>query len=324
MKLWKKPEITGKKDKPFTLTGDVISLFSKNRKLERVIARANATAVSDSMTLKSDTIDLRIRNDVLDHAYAWGAKGQGRATRGVADAESDRRLARRPHAGPEGPAGSSAAKGVRRRTSRTRRASRPTRSDRNDWLRGDTIVAHFDTATAKDTSKAPTIRQLLASGHASSYYHLAPSDSGERRPAIDYLIARLITIDFNKQQASPRSRRSTRSTACTSSLAPTPRSGAPAHRPVRRNRERGAEADIDRSSPTEEAVTGPSESLAFACWLTSLPEATARRRWRSTRSSAAPMRPASSISIAPPRCIATITSAHCAPADATPIARRAD
>ena len=36
--------------------------------------------------------------------------------------------------------------------------------DTTDWLRGDTITAHFDTLATKDTSKTPNIRQLFALG----------------------------------------------------------------------------------------------------------------------------------------------------------------
>jgi hypothetical protein len=71
--------------------------------------------------------------------------------------------------------------------------------DTTDWLRGDTIVAHFDTSarSPKDTSKAPRIQQLVAIGNASSLYHLAPSDSGERRMSLNYVTARDITVAFN-------------------------------------------------------------------------------------------------------------------------------
>lgn len=196
MKLWQKPELSGKKDRPFTLTGTVIDLFSKNKKLQRVLARGNATAVSDSMTLKSDTIDLRIQNDVLDHAYAWGTS-RAHAESPSQNLTADSLDVLMPN---------SKVRRVRALRKAYAEAKvdttrfKPDSGDRKDWLKGDTIVAHFDTATAKDTSKAPVIRQLVAIGNASSYYHLAPSDSGERRPAIDYLIARMITIDFNQQR----------------------------------------------------------------------------------------------------------------------------
>ena len=151
MKLWVKPELTGKKDRPFTLTGSVIDLFSKNRKLQRVIARDNATAVSDSMTLHSDTIDLRIRNDVLDHAYAWGKKSRARAESPSQNLLADSLDVFMPNS-----------KVRLVRALRKAFAEAQSRHDalqtryirhRHDWLRGDTIVAHFDTATARRTRR---------------------------------------------------------------------------------------------------------------------------------------------------------------------------
>jgi hypothetical protein len=44
------------------------------------------------------------------------------------------------------------------------------------------------------------IKQLTATGHASSLYHLAPSDSAERRAALNYVTARIITVAFNDQK----------------------------------------------------------------------------------------------------------------------------
>jgi len=197
MRLMRTPRLKGTKDRPFTLTGDVIDLFSRNRKLQRVLANANAVAVSDSMTLKSDTIDLRIRNDLLDHAYAWGAKSRARAVSPSQNLLADSLDVAMPsqrvqlvralrHALAEG----------KPDTIRFR-AEKP---DTLDWLEGDTIVAHFDTVPVKDTSKTPKVKQLLATGHASSLYHLAPSDTAERRPAINHVTARIITIDFDQQK----------------------------------------------------------------------------------------------------------------------------
>jgi hypothetical protein len=69
--------------------------------------------------------------------------------------------------------------------------------DTTDWLKGDTIVAHFDSLAQGDTTKNPAIKQITASGHASSLYHMAPSDSAERRPTINYVTARVIEIAFS-------------------------------------------------------------------------------------------------------------------------------
>ena len=197
MHLMRNPKLTGRKDRPFTLTGDLIDLYSRNRKLQRVIARARAVAVSDSMTLRSDTIDLRVRNELLDHAYAWGAS---RATvlspsqYMIADSLDVTMPGQRVQ--------------LVRALNKAFAEGKPDTNrfvvaapDTTDWLRGDTIVAHFDTAKApRDTSQNPQIKQLVASGDASSLYHMAPSDSTQRRAAVNYVTARIITIDFDSQR----------------------------------------------------------------------------------------------------------------------------
>jgi hypothetical protein len=68
-----------------------------------------------------------------------------------------------------------------------------------DWLRGDTIVAKFDTAARAptDTARQPLIRQLVATGEARSFYHLPPSDSTKREPAINYVTGEVITVAFD-------------------------------------------------------------------------------------------------------------------------------
>jgi len=196
MRLMRSPKLTGTKERPFTLSGDLIDLFSKDRKLNRVIARANATAVSDSLTLKSDTIDLRMKNDLLDHAYAWGMTSRARAVSPSQNMLADSLDVYMP--------------GQRVQLVRALRKAfaqgkpdttrfKVEKSDTTDWLQGDTITAHFDTAAVpkKDTSKSPAIKQLVSTGHARSMYHMAPNDTAERRPAINHVVARLITIDFD-------------------------------------------------------------------------------------------------------------------------------
>jgi hypothetical protein len=197
MHLMRNPKLTGNKDRPFTLTGDLIDLYSRNRKLQRVIARARATAVSDSMTLRSDTIDLRIVNELLDHAYAWGA------SRATVVSPSQNMIADSLDIAMPG-------QRVRlvRAVNKAFAQGKPdttrfvvTPPDTTDWLSGDTIVAHFDTARAPhDTSQNPQIKQLVAFGDASSLYHMAPSDSTQRRAAVNYVTARIITIDFDSQK----------------------------------------------------------------------------------------------------------------------------
>jgi hypothetical protein len=206
MRLMRTPRIKSTKDRPFTLSGDLIDLFSKDRKLQRVIARAHAMVVSDSMTITSDTIDLRMKNDFLDHAYAWGATSRARAVSPSQNMLADSLDVTMPKQRVE------LVRAIRKAFAQGRPDTtrfRLEKPDTTDWLQGDTITAHFDTATVKknapkgapkDTSNAPNIKQLVASGGARSLYHMAPSDTAERRPAINHVIARIITIDFDQEQ----------------------------------------------------------------------------------------------------------------------------
>ena len=198
MRLMRNPQLTGTKERPFTLTGDLIDLFSKNRKLQQVIARANATAVSDSLTLKSDTIDLRMKNDLLDHAFAWGAKSRARAVSPSQNMLADSLDVSMPGQRVQ------LVRALRRAFAQGKPDTthfRVEKPDTTDWLQGDTITAHFDTiAVKKDTSKSPAIKQLVATGNARSLYHMAPSDTSERRPAINHVVARLIVIDFDSSK----------------------------------------------------------------------------------------------------------------------------
>ena len=236
----------------------LIDLFSKNRKLQRVIARANATAVSDSMTLKSDTIDLRIRNDVLDHAYAWGAKSRAKA-----DSPSQnlaRRFARRDDAGTA--RSSWCARSERRYAEgQARHDALQARSVRHARLaaRRHDRRALRHARTAKDTSKAPNIKQLVASGHASSLYHHGAERHGERRPAINYR-DRATDHDRFRQQNRRRHgddrrfgvRRLRRAARRQRDRRAAP-SATPARRRTRRQKPTGPSSG--RSSATQEAVT---------------------------------------------------------------------
>lgn len=197
MRLMRNPVINGKKEKPFTLSGDLIDMYSRNKKVERILSRANAKAVSDSMTLTADTIDLRVHNDLLDHAYAWG-----KTRRATVVSPSQNMLADSLDVSMPG----QRIQRVRALRNAYAQGKPDTvrfvvqKPDTTDWLRGDTIFARFDSLPQKDTTKTPPIKQLIASGHASSLYHLAASDSSERRPALNYVTSRLITVNFNDQR----------------------------------------------------------------------------------------------------------------------------
>lgn len=191
--LLRTPSIEGRRDRPYVLAGERIELLGRSRKLHRVLAKGNARAVSEDMTLASDTIELRVAADLLQEAIAWGpsrARGSSTTQRIVADSIDvlmpNQRI-REMHA-------------VRMAQAEGRPDTTRFRADTSDWMRGDTIVARFDSAATTDSSRAARLRELVALGNARSYYHLAPADSTVRLPAINYVIGREIVVAFQGQR----------------------------------------------------------------------------------------------------------------------------
>lgn len=193
--MMRSPSISGRRqDKPFTLSGIRIELTGRARKLNRVLAKGNAKAVSSDMTLVSDTIDLRVAKDLLQRAIAWGpsrADASSASQRILSDSIDvlmpDQRV-REMHA-------------VRKALAEGKPDSTRFRADTLDWMRGDTIVARFDTtAVPGDTARAARLRELIAVGNARSYYHLAPADTTVRQPAINYVSGREIVVAFENQR----------------------------------------------------------------------------------------------------------------------------
>ena len=193
MVIMRNPVIEGRRDRPFTLTGERIELTSRNRKLDRVISLARARAVSQDMTLTSDTIDLRFADDLMQRAIAWGpsrARALSPTQELVADSldiSMPRQRLREVFA-------------VRGAAAYGKPDSTRFRADTSNWLRGDTIIAHFDTTAADSARSTTRLRELRAMGRARAYYHLAPADTALRVPAINYVTGREIQIGFRSQE----------------------------------------------------------------------------------------------------------------------------
>jgi lipopolysaccharide export system protein LptA len=186
-RLMRGPSIQGKGDRPFTLSGGLIDLFSRDRQLQRVVAARSANAVSEDLDLKSDTIDLRVEENRLQRAYAWGASRARAVSPGrnmIADSMDivmpDQQVRE--------------VRAVRGAFAETAPDTTKVRSGERDWLRGDTIVARFDSSAVADTAEGPRLRELVANGHASSRYQIASEQGGAERPSINYVRGRQITV----------------------------------------------------------------------------------------------------------------------------------
>jgi hypothetical protein len=191
-RLMVSPSIEGKGERPFTLTGGVIDLSSRNRQLERVVATPNGHALSQDLELVADTIDLRLEANELQRAIAWGNK-PARALSPDREIVADsidaimpgQRL-REVRAVGSAFANSAPDSGVV--------------TTERDWLSGDTIVARFDSVVSSDSARRAQVREIVASGNARSYYQMKNSRGQATQPTVNYVRGRIIDIDFEDKR----------------------------------------------------------------------------------------------------------------------------
>jgi lipopolysaccharide export system protein LptA len=192
-RLLRKPVIVGKGERAFTLRGKIIDMYSRARRVNRVIALDSANAKSTDMNLVSDTIELRISADRLQRAIAWGRSGAH-----VVSPDRDIRAdsldilmpdqhIREVHA-------------VRQAYAETVPDSTKIASKQRDWLRGDTIIARFDPIPPGDTTSKPRIRELAASGNARSFYQIASQQGKAGPPSENYVRGKAIQVAFRGQE----------------------------------------------------------------------------------------------------------------------------
>jgi lipopolysaccharide export system protein LptA len=192
-RLMRTPSVQSKKGTPFTLTGGVIDVYSRNRNLERVVATPTGHVLSQDLELAADSVDLRVRDNQLQRVIAWGRKSRATALSPERRVLADSIDAVMP--------------GQRLREVRAignayaNSVPDSTRiiSTERDWMRGDTIIAEFDSIAPGDTTSKPQARRIVANGKASSYYQLAGNGPGKTVPNINYVRGRVITVSFENR-----------------------------------------------------------------------------------------------------------------------------
>lgn len=187
-RLMIKPTVEARRARPFTLTGGVIDVFSSNRLVNRVVATPNGHASSQDLQLFADSVDLRVHNNELERAMAWG-KTRAHAISPdrdiIADSIDALLPGQRIH--------QLRAVGDAYATSVPDSAS-ITATDR-DWMRGDTLIATFDSTARSDSAHTPPIRTIVAQQNARAYYHVKNA-SARNKPGINYVTGRHIDISF--------------------------------------------------------------------------------------------------------------------------------
>ncbi|MES2522174.1 MAG: hypothetical protein V4617_05700 [Gemmatimonadota bacterium] len=175
----------------FRLVGDTIDMFSRQRALERVLALHKATASNADFNMASERIDLMLVDQKIDRAYA---SGQGRSTASTPQqdlaADSIAIVLPGQRVQELRAVGAAVATGVP--------DTLKIKSEERDVLRGDTVIARFDTArVAGDTARRTNIRQIQALGNASSFFQIASKSGPTAPPDANYLRAKRIVIAFD-------------------------------------------------------------------------------------------------------------------------------
>jgi lipopolysaccharide export system protein LptA len=197
MRLMFKPSVEGREGRRFTLQGDIIDAYSRERKIQRVIARGSGHATSQDLDIVADTIDLRMTNDMMERAVAWNVKGQAKATAPGQVITADSIDVRLPNQKVR------VVYAVRNARAEADADTIRFRTTERDWLRGDTLTAWFDSLAANDTTKNPPldrIRTTHRGDSAQAYYHMPAQAPACRDAAISYVRGREILIDFDKRK----------------------------------------------------------------------------------------------------------------------------
>ena len=196
-RLTRNPKVVGRGDRHFELEGDIIDIYSKNREVARVKSLGHAASNSDDVSLKADTIDLRIAKQKLEQAFAWGrsrAHAESKDQKITADSIDvlmpDQTLR--------------SMRAIGRAIAESQPDSAKIVSKQLDFLHGDTIVAKFDSVAPTDTVRQPSIREIIAYGRpgqqAQSFYQVAPGGAGKTgTPNYNYGLADSITVTFRKR-----------------------------------------------------------------------------------------------------------------------------
>ena len=206
-RLMRRPSIVGRQRRPFTLKGETIDLFSRDRQLARVLSMRSADVTSEDLRLTSDTIDMRLSasaaNNTIERVHVWG-RSRAQAVSPEQDIVADSLDVQMPGQR------LSVVYALRDALAHTRPDSTKIRgSAERDWLRGDTIVARFDTAqppragppprptgASRDSTPRPRIRELVSTGSARAYYQVPNPEGPDTPPGVNYVRGRQITVSF--------------------------------------------------------------------------------------------------------------------------------
>ena len=177
------PSLRGLGADSFSVAGTQIDLKLEHRELTYLLARGNGHAVSRDWDLVADTIGLDINNRKLEQTLAWGKKVRPLATSPTYAMKADSLALDTP---------AQRLKEVRGFGSAWLGGTVNTTIKDRDWMRGDTIVAHF--APKDSAGKVQSRLARIDARHGAQSYHIDANAKMPSRPSINYARGEAITV----------------------------------------------------------------------------------------------------------------------------------
>ncbi|GIW51105.1 MAG: hypothetical protein KatS3mg081_0460 [Gemmatimonadales bacterium] len=165
-------QIEGRGERAYTLSGERVVFRLEERRLRWVQAQGAARAVSEDWDLAADTIEFYIENQRIQNGGAWGRENRPKAVSSSYTMEADSLAIDAPD---------QRLREIRGFGKALALAYGGREGGEPDWVAGDTLVAHFDTASSGERA----MRELDARGHARAYYRVYEED-GRTLAGINY------------------------------------------------------------------------------------------------------------------------------------------
>jgi hypothetical protein len=160
----------------FTLTGGMIDIYMTNRQVDRIVATPEGHVVSEELQLFADSIDMRVHDRRLQRAMAWG-KTRARAVSPDREITADSIDAVLPNQQVR------EIRAVRDAYATSIPDTTTIITTERDWLRGDTIIAVFDTVPARGQTTERTVGQAVDSTVNPSAVAAKPPPARDTLPA---------------------------------------------------------------------------------------------------------------------------------------------
>jgi len=182
------------KEQAFTLAGDTIDLFTHDQILDRVLVKHFGKAKSGEVNMSAERLDLRLVDRKIERAYVYGV-GRAKADTKSQSLEADSMDILLPNQRIRELRAFGSAQAVGKPD------SMKMKSEENDVLKGDSVIAQFDSLkNPADTSAKAEIRRVVAMGNASSKVQIASRQGREFPPAINYIRGKYLVVQFDSGQ----------------------------------------------------------------------------------------------------------------------------